>query len=223
MKPRFLLGAKRSLQNGAVLSLNGVAFTAQAASTNAIRFDPSSKRVDFERLAGQQRNELTAPRMAIGATQRWTYSFIVHSVDDGDWDSVGQIHGLNDELGRSAPWALFREKNGAASEWRFRTRATDVGGVVQNSVAYDVSIALGTRYAVDHTWRQHATLGVCQTKFGLYGQTLPTIINETGRIGFPDEEAGQPADNGPYFKFGLYGDTANTTGIRVSFYDVTLQ
>lgn len=212
------------LTNGDKVTLYGQKFTAQtpAGSRYSILHNPATLETEFQRRAGETRAELAAndPRMAIGAgPYRIVWSFTPWAAGDGAWNAIGQIHGLNDVLGRNAIIALFYESGHAIS----RLRKTNEAGVVQASEDVDHGVlTLGQRYSVDWTFKQHATDGVAIAKFGLYGQTLTTIFNKTSeRIGYPDEEVGQPSDNGPYFKFGIYGDTANTLPVRVSYFNLS--
>lgn len=204
--------------HGNTVSINGVTFTAQSVATYGIRRDAANDCTYFERGIGVTRAELVAPHMTIGATQRWTWDIIYDALDDGMWDATPQVHGIGDV--RSAIFAVFPE----AGRMIARHRSSDEAGVVQPSVDVDMgAIVIGQRYSGDLTIRQHATDGKCIFNFGLYGQTLSSIFNiTTGRFGFPDEEAGQPADNGPYFKHGIYGDTAATTAMRARYLNVTL-
>lgn len=195
---------------------NGVVLTAQSSATYGIRYDPATLTFAYERRTGQQRAEMVAPRMTIGgAGQRYIWDFkIDQNAENGIWGEFGQIHGLNDVNGRSSPIGIFPEDG----RLNLRTRDTDAGGTVQASTLDDMGpIILGQWYTADLSYRQHATAGVSIFKFGLYGGAMTTWRNiTTGRVGFPDEESGQPAANGPYFKIGPYGDTANVTAVRCS-------
>lgn len=210
-----------AVPHNSTVSINGVTFTAQstAGTPYSIRRDAARDTTWFTRPPGQTRSELRAPRMAIGATEHWTWDFVVEVEGDGAWNAIGQVHGLNDVNGRSAPFALFLELDQLIA----RHRSTDVGGVVQSAVSAAIgALVIGQRYSCDLTFKQHATDGICIFKMGLYGQALTTYFNvTTGRFGFPDEESGQPADNGPYYKHGDYGDTANTIPMRIHYYNVT--